>query len=579
MFSFHYVPILLSILKACGVVFLLLLARGVIWLINLLIVAPMSDPLKNMQGPEGSALQNHFREVMDPSVSPDTHENWCKAYGKTFRFNGFGKHDYRLMSLDFRVVSHVLNSTIYEKPWQTRTILSKLLGRGVFAMEGEEHKVLRKLIMPAFSTQAVKAMTPIFFQKAEELRDRLENMISHPPSNSSASLPPLPPPPYSSPQSLAETIIDIAHWTSRATFDVIGLAGFDYQFHSLEDDSEEMYLAYRNMFRVADKGPGLKGLLKLYFPIIEKLFPDESSQVTNESLRVIYNVGKQLVENKKSAILAEKACAKDIKDKDILSLLIKSNLSTDSSNRLSDADLLDQLSTFLFAGSDSTSLAISWCTHLLSLHPDIQTRLRDELLSLSPCASNASTSPPNSAHAQTDAIDSLPFLDAVIRETLRLCPPVHGTIRVATRDDDIPISSPILLRDGTVIRAGETIPIRKGSYIHIPIEALNFSTDIWGYDARTFNPERWLSLPLQARSPAHPGIANLMTFSFGPHACPGWKLSILEAKIFLTTLISHFIFEPAADIQKYNAILTRPYVYDQFEYGTRLPIKIGRYAV
>jgi cytochrome P450 len=92
----------------------------------------------------------------------------------------------------------------------------------------------------------------------------------------------------------------------------------------------------------------------------------------------------------------------------------------------------------------------------------------------------------------------------------------------------------------------------------------------------TCSPDRWFSLPHTARAPSHPGIANLMTFSFGPHACPGWKFSILETKIFLATLIPYFVFEPAADIQKFNAILTRPYVYDQFEFGTRLPIKIGR---
>jgi hypothetical protein len=40
------------------------------------------------------------------------------------------QHDYRLMSLDLRVISHVLNSPIYEKPWQTRSLLSRLVGRG-----------------------------------------------------------------------------------------------------------------------------------------------------------------------------------------------------------------------------------------------------------------------------------------------------------------------------------------------------------------------------------------------------------------------------------------------------------------
>lgn len=566
----------LSLLKACSVVLLILVARGLVWLIHMLVVAPLFDPLKKIQGPDGSPLQNHFREVMDPSVSPNTHETWIKSFGKTFRFHGFGRHDFRLLSVDFCVMSHILNSPIYEKPWQTRALLTNFFGRGIFTMEGAEHKALRKLIAPAFSTQSIKAMTPIFFQKAEELRDKWEGFASSPTLAKDAKLPLLPAPSYSPSPSFAEAVIDVAHWFSLATFDVIGLAGFDYHFHALQCESEEVYLAYRNMFRIADKGPKLRGLVQLYFPIIEKIFPNEATRITNESRRVISEAGQQLIRSKKLAILAEKASASEIKEKDILSLLIKSNLSANISGRLSDADLLSQLSTFLFAGSDSTSLTMSWCIHLLSLHPDVQGRLRSELNSMSPCASNSSSMSGYSAPTHAEAIDRLPFLDAVVRETLRLCPPVHGTMRVATCDDNIPVSSPIVLRNGTIIQPGETIRLRKGSYVHIPIESLNISTDIWGENARIFNPDRWSCLPHSARAPSHPGIANLMTFSFGPHACPGWKFSMLQTKIFLATLIPHFFFEPAADIQKFNAILTRPYVYDQFEFGTRLPVKIGR---
>lgn len=80
-------------------------------------------------------------------------------------------------------------------------------------------------------------------------------------------------------------------------------------------------------------------------------------------------------------------------------------------------------------------------------------------------------------------MDALPFLDAVIRETLRVCSPVHAFLRTPTEDADIPVSSPIVLRDGTVVTS---IHVRKGTYIHIPIEGLNTSEDIWGEDATTF---------------------------------------------------------------------------------------------
>lgn len=82
-----------------------------------------------------------------------------------------------------------------------------------------------------------------------------------------------------------------------------------------------------------------------------------------------------------------------------------------------------------------------------------------------------------------DTLDALPFLDAVVRETLRLAPPVHGTIRVAMKDEMIPLSEPVLLRTNEFVKE---VRIRKGSYVHIPIEGLNYSKDIWGEDALLF---------------------------------------------------------------------------------------------
>lgn len=48
--------------------------------------------------------------------------------------------DLRLITFDFRAVGHVLNSPNFEKPWQTQRFLSRLIGQGVFAKEGQEHR-------------------------------------------------------------------------------------------------------------------------------------------------------------------------------------------------------------------------------------------------------------------------------------------------------------------------------------------------------------------------------------------------------------------------------------------------------
>jgi cytochrome P450 len=144
---------------------------------------------------------------------------------------------------------------------------------------------------------------------------------------------------------------------------------------------------------------------------------------------------------------------------------------------MTDSEIMDELTTFFFAGSDPIALAITWCIHLLSLNTTVQDRLRQELLSLARPTSSDSTA------IDSMAIDSLAYLDAVVHESLRICPPVHSSIRFATRDDIIPLSKPVVLRDGTTTCE---VKIRKGSVLHIPIEGLNTSKEIWGQDAHEF---------------------------------------------------------------------------------------------
>jgi cytochrome P450 len=124
----------------------------------------------------------------------------------------------------------------------------------------------------------------------------------------------------------------------------------------------------------------------------------------------------------------------------------------------------------MFAGSDSTSLTVTWTLLLLAKHPQIQDELRVELRGLAPPENLGDEAV--LAHYQELAV--LPLLDKVCRETLRIVPPVHSSIRVAMQDDVLPVSN------------GESIHIRKGTLVHIPIEAMNLDREIWGKDGWSF---------------------------------------------------------------------------------------------
>ena len=93
---------------------------------------------------------------------------------------------------------------------------------------------------------------------------------------------------------------------------------------------------------------------------------------------------------------------------------------------------------FIVAGHETTSVATTWCLFALTQAPDVQRRLRAELLALD-------TDTPD-----MDALNALPYLDMVIRETLRVHPPVTNTLRVAVRDDVIPLDVPFVDARGEV---------------------------------------------------------------------------------------------------------------------------------
>ena len=156
------------------------------------------------------------------------------------------------------------------------------------------------------------------------------------------------------------------------------------------------------------------------------------------------------------------------KDKDLLSLLIKSNTDKDlpPGQQLTVEQILNQIPTFLvagerwngsapsekgvltipypypypysFQGHETTSTSTTWTLFALACHPELQTKLREELRAF-----------PHDSPSMYD-LNSFQYLDAVVREGLRLYPTLDTTLRVATQADVIPLSKPFMGRDGVL---------------------------------------------------------------------------------------------------------------------------------
>jgi hypothetical protein len=120
------------------------------------------------------------------------------------------------------------------------------------------HKRQRRVATPAFGVQNMRALVPVAFRKGSELCNRWMSMIKENAARDAT-------------QNNAR--LDVAMWISRATFDVIGLAGFDYHFNAIEDGSNELFMAYKEMFEISiSQGQGPRSILSIYLPIIDTLF-------------------------------------------------------------------------------------------------------------------------------------------------------------------------------------------------------------------------------------------------------------------------------------------------------------------
>jgi cytochrome P450 len=475
------------------------------------------------------------------------HEKWFKEYGHVIQYPMFlGIR--RVCPYDARAINHILmHSSRYHKPEMLRGELGSILGQGLLNAEGEMHRRQRKIMNPAFSPAHIRDVTPIFLDKALELRELFLHKVSESDHSTGAQ-------------------IDVMSWLTRMTLDVIGIAGFDYQFEALTDKKNELSEAFAMMF--SPTSIRLWAILRAVIPAFRLLprFGGRQGTGIDRSRKTMRRIGMELINEKKRAIMEStkgNVGKNNIRGVDLLTLLIKANMAEDlkPEYRLTDEEVLSQISTFIIAGHETTSTTVAWCLYALCLHPEIQEKLRAELVAV----------PTN--HPTMDELNALPYLDAVIREVMRVYATVGSTVREATKDDIIPLSKPFVDRNGV---KHESLRITKGTTFFIPIIAMNRNEELWGPDAREFKPERWLS-PLPEQTADIPNVwGNVLSFLAGPRACIGYRFAVMEMKSIIFTLLRGIRFEfpdPAPEIEKKSVIVTRPQIKGKKELGMPLVLK------
>ncbi|KAF9052940.1 cytochrome P450 [Panaeolus papilionaceus] len=503
-----------------------------------------SSPLNILPGPKSSSLLfGNLKQIWN-SEPYALEEQWLEEYGPAVVYKGlFGMN--QLFTIDHKVVNHILmNPDLYQKPVAARKNMERIMGPGLVVVEGEPHRRQRKVMNPAFAASQVRELTPVFFEKVNQLKDNWTSQLS---SSGNDTRP-----------------VEALSWLSKVTLNVIGLAGFHYDFEALSKGAQENELnsAFSTIFQTGGRMT-MFNVLRNFVPYLNKL-PLKRNRDSQHAGEVLSKISRRLLRESQEALgHSPDSKVPGTTGKDLLSILVRANSSEDVplEQRLSDEDVLAQIATFLVAGYETTSTEATWALYALATHPEIQTKLRKELRSV------------NEEEPTMDQLNNLSYLDAFIREVLRLFPAIASKIRVAMEDDLLPLSQPIKARDGRMING---IPVRKGQIVNIPIMSLNRAKSVWGDDAHEFKPERWMSLPKETS--VIPGVwGNTLTFLGGPRSCIGYRFSLTELKVIVFVLVKEFEFRlavPKEDIKQKTALFLRPFVASDPKGGNQMPLII-----
>ncbi|XP_077217365.1 cytochrome P450 78A7-like [Tasmannia lanceolata] len=195
-------------------------------------------------------------------------------------------------------------------------------------------------------------------------------------------------------------------------------------------------------------------------------------------------------------------------------------LSLDGEEKLEEDDMIAVLWEMIFRGTDTTALLTEWTMAELVLNPDVQNKLQEELDLV--IGSNQTV---------TDAdVANLPYLQAVIKETLRAHPPgpLLSWARLSTSD--------VQLSNGMVVPAHTTAMVNMWAITHDP--------SVWAHPTE-FKPERFLDCAGGANVDVRGNDLRLAPFGAGRRVCPGKNLGLVTVSLWVAKLAHHFKWGPA----------------------------------
>ncbi|KAJ7435478.1 cytochrome P450 [Mycena galericulata] len=487
------------------------------------------NTLRHIAGPPSpSWLFGHILQLIIPPQYGDYEFRWQDKFGPVYRIKGCLGQD-RLLVADPVAMQYILNSPIFERGGITDVLLklwfteqSMITLRGKFYLSfRKEHRRMRAALNFGFTAAAVRRYQAVFKQAAEMVSERLEGSLG-----TSTNICPL--------LSLATLQgISEGHWHTILTLRKTDhtSAALRYSIEDLGDDFVSNNVEVVKLSASRSAPQILVDAISLRLPMwllhaIATYLPTSAFKAMREGRYLAENIGHRIVQERADVVHR----GADMDD-DLFSHLL--NPDVPDNTQLSKKEIISQVGLLLVAGQDTTANTIAWGLLELARNPEFQTQLRNEIHSM------LGTS------GEGIAYDSMPLLNAFIKETNRFYPAAPLLDRIATHDTTLPLAQPITTTTGEQMTH---IPILKGQLLTVGIGSYHRLKSRWGADAHNFNPHRWLDGTVNRGDAVAIGpYANLLSFSAGLRTCLGWRFSLLEMQVILSHLVGKYSFAEVAN--------------------------------
>ncbi|KAG0241453.1 hypothetical protein BGW41_005911 [Actinomortierella wolfii] len=390
----------------------------------------------------------------------------------------------------------------YHKGPMFHWALTDILGDGIFVSDGAQWRFHRKTASNIFTTKFYRSLVKGHFKHtAMDLIRAIERS-----------------------RLSGKEFVDLEGLFLKLTLDAFGKLTFGLDFQSLaKEGPNEFGDAFDFLTHLADAR-----VTNPFFFVTEYI---PWTYVKKRRALGILNKFAAMAVNARRAEAPEQ---KELRQRDLLDHFI--NYKTEDGQMLTDKELRDVFVNFMIAGRDTTAQTLAWQFYQLIVNPRVTQKLVEEIDTVLEGSEERMT--------YETLMHEMPYLKAVMHETLRLHPPVSKNAKMAIHDDVLPC--------GTKVCAGD--------FIGYSTWAMGRTRAVWGEDAEVFIPERWIDDNGKFKPQSQ---YKFNSFNGGPRICLGQTFATIEILQTTCMLLQRYTFRmtPNHPTVTYKGSITLPMLH------------------